>query len=440
MLSDIRSYPNNKLPDVGFFKAYEFSKRNLRKRGAGVQTEPWRAIGPHNIGGRTLVVALNPMNPTTIYAGSASGGLWRSYSGGSGANAWRKIPTGFPVLGVSSIVITPNDSNTIYIGTGEVYGSPESFPGIVGDRTTRGSYGIGILKTSDGGQTWTKSLDWTMNQRRAVQALALDPLDSNTIWAATTEGAYKSTDAGITWILVLNVVQATDVVINPLDPDIVFSACGGMGSPGHGVYRTLDGGTTWAKMDLLGPTFTFRGKAKLAISQSSPGTVYVSVGKSSGALFTNEGTASWLFRTDDSGETWALVSTEDYSRIQGWYSHDVAVNPTNPEEVWTAVTPIQQASALGLFSPDPETSRLGLPGSWADFHDIVYHPTNPQIIYFANDGGVFRTLDGGWTVENCSRGYQTTQFYNGVTSSNTDSLFTLGGLEDNNSAAYEGTV
>ena len=196
MLSDIRAYPNKKLPDVGFFKAYEFSKRSLRKRGAGIQVQPWRAIGPHNIGGRTLAVALNPMNPTTIYAGSASGGLWRSYSGGSGANAWQKVPTGFPVLGVSSIAIAPNDSNTIHIGTGEVYGSPESFPGIVGDRTTRGSYGIGILKTSDGGQTWIKSLDWTLNQRRGVQALAIDPLDSNTIWAATTEGTYKSTDAG----------------------------------------------------------------------------------------------------------------------------------------------------------------------------------------------------------------------------------------------------
>ncbi|MCG8604612.1 hypothetical protein MJD09_06365, partial [bacterium] len=274
LLSDIRSYPNSDIPETGFFDGYVLSKQTLRKGVRSVQKQPWRPIGPTNIGGRTLAIALNPQNPNTVYAGSASGGLWRSLSGGRGADAWEKIRTGFPVLGVSAIAMAANDSNTIYIGTGEMYGRAETFPGIVGDRTTRGSYGIGILKTTDGGLTWSKALDWTLNQRRGVQDVRIDPLDSNTVWAATTEGTYKSTDAGATWNLVLDVVMRTDIAMNPNDSDTVFVACGGMGSPGHGLYRTLDGGANWDKMDLLGPSFTFLGKAKLGMSQSSPNIVY----------------------------------------------------------------------------------------------------------------------------------------------------------------------
>ncbi|NIW79968.1 MAG: hypothetical protein GWN16_11135, partial [Calditrichae bacterium] len=128
---------------------------------------------------RTLVVEFNPQNPNTIFAGSASGGLWRSYSAGRGADAWEYVPTGFPVLGVSSIAFVPGDSNTFYIGTGEVY----NYQNVGTDpayRSTRGSYGIGILKTTDGGQTWSKSLDWSYNQQHGVWAVEVNPLNPNT--------------------------------------------------------------------------------------------------------------------------------------------------------------------------------------------------------------------------------------------------------------------
>ncbi len=452
LMNHIRAYPNETLPESGFVSAFYLVQQKVQKS-AVFDPQTWEAIGPQNIGGRTLALVFNPQNPNTVYAGAASGGLWRSYSGGEGENAWEYVATGFPVLGVSSIAIAPDDSNTIYIGTGEVYGSDDSFPGVVGDRTTRGSYGIGILKTTDSGQTWFKSLDWTFDQKRAVQKLRLDPLDARTIWAATTEGTLISRNGGENWQKVLDVVMATDIAINPNNSDIVFVACGGMGSPGHGIYRTTDGGESWQKMH-LGPNGpeTFQGKAMLSISPSSPNIVYASIGRSSGALFTNEPTATWLLKTTDSGDSWSVVSTVDYARIQGWYSHDVAVNPTNPDEVWCggqSFSPflsirggedLQPAETFGFFQPDPETMDRGLSHSWADFHQIVFHPTDPQIIYFANDGGVFRTTDRGRTVANLNLGYQTTQFYNGLSNSNRDSLFSLGGMQDNSSAAYEGDV
>lgn len=449
LLNAARTYPKSTLPQAGLAPAFAAKKADLlRKSAKPSDLQPWRSIGPLNIAGRTLALAFNPMNPSTLYAGSASGGLWRSFTAGVGRQAWQIVPTGFPVLAVAAIAIAPNDSNTIYIGTGEVYGSAESFPGVA-IRTTRGSYGIGILKSTDGGQSWHKSLDWLYQQQRGVQAIRIDPAQPATVWAATTEGVYKSTDAGASWQLMLEIAMATDLVIHPLQPDTIFAACGNMGSPGHGLYRTFDGGASWQKINFGGGgPRQFSGKAQLAISASNPDIVMASIGNSNG----RSSTATWLCKSTDSGATWEVVSTLDYSSIQGWYSHDVAIHPANPDEIWAAGQPfstlfsndgganLQFAEQLGLMQPATETESFVYPGlsSWADYHDIVFHPHDPQIIYFANDGGVFRSTDGGKTVENCNGGLQTTQFYNGTASAQADSSFFIGGMQDNMSAAYRG--
>ena len=154
-----RTYPNDQIPNDSYSKAFKEIKQNrLSKFKNKSAVDPWTAIGPHNTGGRTLAIAFNPQNPNTIYAGSASGGLWVSYSGGVEVDAWQRIETGFPILGVGSIAFEPNDSNVIYIGTGEVYNYDATGTGTA-YRNTRGTYGIGILKSSDGGTTWNKSLD-----------------------------------------------------------------------------------------------------------------------------------------------------------------------------------------------------------------------------------------------------------------------------------------
>ncbi len=442
-----RAYPNSAIPDAGHYAAFVYAQQNFWRRqpGGTATVQPWQAIGPHNLGGRTLALAFNPLNPNTIYAGSASGGLWRSYSQGRGPAAWEYVPTGFPVLAVSCIAFAPEDSNTIYIGTGEVYNYQNAGTGAA-FRNTRGTYGIGILKTGDGGATWTKSLDWSYHQQRGVWQVRVNPLNPNTIWAATTEGAYKSTDAGATWVQKHSVIMANDLVINPVDTNIVLVSCGNFGSAGHGIYRTTDGGETWAPG--AGLPSPFYGKALLAIYPANPNIVYASIGNGFGNG--NPPNASWLCRSTDAGATWSIRTTQDYSKHQGWFSHDAAVNPANPDEVIAIGIEIYkstaggsnlvQKSSTGWFSGrippgDPE----GPPTySHVDHHDVIYHPTNPNIIYFANDGGVFRSTDGGETYEACNGGYQTGQFYNGFASSPTDSLLSIGGFQDNATAIYDG--
>ncbi|MGH7594782.1 MAG: FlgD immunoglobulin-like domain containing protein [bacterium] len=444
-----RAYPNDDIPSAASFAAFEFAQKNLsRARLSKVNAaEEWQSIGPHNRGGRTLALASNPQNPNTIYAGSASGGLWRSFTAGRGALAWERVPTGFPVLAVSSIAFAPNDSNTIYIGTGEVYNAQGASPGQV-NRATRGFYGIGILKSTDGGASWRPALDWSYEQQRGVWAVKINPLNRNTIWAATTMGTYKSTDAGATWRLVHPVSLAMDLVIHPTDTNTVLVSYGNFASTGYGLYRTTNGGAAWQKTT-LGLLSTYNGKTMLALNPSNPNTIYASFGNGFNPGVNN---FSWLTRSTDSGASWQVVSTQDYSQWQAWYSHDIAVNPSNPNEVFAIGINVWKSTNGGSILTQKSFSQAfsgqvppGGPEGLAqyvhvDLHDLLYHPTNHNVIYFACDGGVFRTIDGGETFEACNGGYQTTQFYNGFASSQNDSNLAIGGLQDNNTVIYKGTT
>lgn len=443
-----RAYPDQAIPNVGHFAAFEQSQRAMSKKlSKSAQVAPWRAIGPCNMGGRTLAVVFNPQNPNTIYAGSASGGLWRSYSGGVGAKAWDYVATGFPVLAVSSIAFAPNDSNTIYIGTGEVFNYQAAGTGAA-YRATRGTYGVGILKTTDGGLSWSKSLDWSYQQQRGVWAIKINPLNPKTIWAATTEGTYKTTDAGKIWTRVHPVIMATDIIISPIDTNVIVVGCGNFGSTGHGLYRSADGGESWFKVK-GGVPETFQGKVKLDVFDGTPSIMLTSIGN---GFYIGYQNATWLCDSWDNGATWNLVTSQDYSLWQGWYSHDVAVNPKDFThvmavgiDIWKSKlggANLEQKSYWTLWQGGqiPPGEPEGPPNySHADHHDVVFHPTQPNIIYFGTDGGVFRSLDGGETFESCNGGYQSVQFYNGFACSQQDSALAIGGMQDNGTIIYRGT-
>ncbi len=444
--SEQRAYPDKFMPDAGFAQAHTSARNNIHKSAANKTVDPWETMGPHNLGGRTLALAFNPQNPNTIYAGSASGGLWRSYTAGRGTDAWEYVSTGFPVLGVGAIEFAPNDSNTIYIGTGEVYNYRNAGTGAA-YRSQRGTYGIGILKSTDGGDTWEKSLDWSFNQLRGVWAIKVNPLNPNTVWATTTEGTYRSLDAGGSWTQMHTVVMGNDLVINAADTNIVIATYGNFSTSGNGLYRTTNSGATWSKIT-QGVPLVFNGKAMLRNAPSDPNIIYASFGNGFGF---SDG-ASWLCRSDDAGATWTIKSTLDYSQWQGWFAHDVAVHPTNPEQV-TVIgihiyqstnggTTLLQKSAGGSFTGRVQPGAPEGPPTYShpDHHDVHYHPTDPNIIYFANDGGVFRSTNGGTSFEACNGGYQTSQFYNGFASSASDSLLSIGGFQDNSTAIYDGQL
>jgi photosystem II stability/assembly factor-like uncharacterized protein len=439
-MSMARVYPFEQLPPDGLRQAWRFIDEMDAAVNTGRSTDPWQTLGPHNRAGRTLRIVFNPLNPNTMYAGSASGGLWRSYTGGQGGNAWHQITTGFPVSGVSTIAFPPNDSTTIFIGTGEVYNHLTAGTGGV-YRPNRGTYGIGILRSKDGGVTWSKSLDFTQDQNKGIWDIEVAPSDPTIVYAATTDGVYKSLDGGDSWNLAHNVVLANDLAVHPNDPNKVVVGAGNQSSPGHGIYRTADGGATWTKV-LLGAADNANGKIQLDYAKSNPDVLFASIGN---GLSSAEG-ASWLYRSTDFGATWQLRTNQDYSKWQGWFAHDVAVHPTDPNklvvvgiDVWRSDDGgqnIQQRSqssngGIGFTYPPIPGPDGGPEFVHSDVHDAIWHPTLPNVFYVADDGGVHRSADGGQTFQSASGRMQTAQFYNGFSNSATDEFYCVGGLQDN---------
>jgi len=478
-----RAYPLEDIPPGAYssaFRQVEPALQYARHQSAGSSADaytvpsPWTSIGPKNLGGRTISLAINPLNTEILYAGGATGGLWRSDSSGEGANAWRYIETGFPVLGVHSIAIDPADTSVVYIGTGEVYNRANSM-GSIYIRTTRGSYGIGLLKTTDSGQTWTRSIDWSYDEGRGVHDIVIDPLDHTRVWAGTSEGVYRTENSGASWVRVHNVQMAVDIAVNPGHSDTLYASCGNLDTPsggGIGIYRSYDGGDNWTKLnqDGSGLPLSWTGKTMLDIWQASPNVIYADVAN----MFSDDDpTGVGLYRSLDGGDSWELLTsntssctdpywnelgTHGYNRIskyQGWFSHFVIVHPSDSSRVIVAGVDAYKSTDGGrnfvritrwnswkrgyvpagsLF--EGKTVRY----SHADHHTFARKPYSPNAFYWGNDGGVFFSDDFGESFTAHNGGYHTAQFYYGFSSSPITADLAIGGLQDNSTVLYEGTT
>ncbi len=417
-----RAYPNADIPPDRYYQAHTYSKSSMGELSASITgSPPWQSIGPINFSGRMISVAINPFNPNTVYAGSASGGLWRSYTGGLGGD-WQRITTEFPVLGVNAIAIHPVDTNIIYIGTGEVYRYQGSTGGIV-IRTTRGSYGMGILKTTDAGTTWAKNLDWSYNQQRGVQAIRINPLNPQSVFAATSEGIYKSTNAGATWDSVLSVPMARDIAIYPLDTNLVLATCGNFASPGTGVFRSDNGGSNFTVIGNLPP---YSGMGRLGVYASSPNVVYAFLAESTTVVGS-------LWRSTDFGVSWVMVNNDLSGDVQGWYSRFLAVNPVDSSKIVRGAQSLYKSINGGI-------SFAYIGDCWADFHDYAQHPTDPNTLYLVDDGGVWLSTNFGDSYQFVGVGLLTSQFYNGFSNSATDSLLAQGEVQDHFRYMYTGST
>jgi hypothetical protein len=435
-----RMFPDGQFHTENYTKACEAMHLAAQLRGDRSQT--WEDLGPKNIGGRTLCLAINPLDTNILWMGSASGGIWKSTSGGRGVNAWQRVETGFPVLGVSALAIEPGNPNVLYAGTGEVYNVENTQPNVA-IRTTRGTYGIGILKSTDGGTTWFKSLDWGYGKLRGVQDIKINPLRPETVFAATSEGLLRSWDAGASWHAVHAQKMAVDIEINPVDTNHVYVTFGSLEDDStSGIYHSTNGGSSFSEMTNGLPN-GYSGKALLTLSPSQPQILYASIGN-----LTNQ---NGLYKTTNAGNSWTLVSSEDVSKYQGWYAHDVAVQPNNPNNiVWVGIDAWKSTNSgatvaqktywyLWNFGYVPAGGPEGPPDYvHADIHRAYFAPNDPNKVYLVSDGGLFVSSNGGETYEGRNGGYQTQQFYANIGHSTTNGNVCIGGMQDNATAIYAG--
>jgi len=424
-LTKSRAYPNLDIPPAAYAQAWEFYRANFGGENSRMASSTfpgsWTSIGPNNIGGRTLCVALQPNDTGTVWMGSASGGLWKSTSGGMGQNAWTYVPTGFPILGVSSIAFHPTNPNIMFIGTGETYNYGTSTNGLT-FRTTRGTHGMGIFKSTDGGATWTPSLNWTYQQNRGIWEILFNPLNPNTLYAATTEGVYKSTDLGVTWNQSLSAEMVTDLVIHETDTAMLMAGVGNLVSQNKGIYRTTNSGQTWSILNNGLPANTHTGRITLSLWDDDNDVAI--------AIINDAFNTVGVYKTTNKGNSWTQTSNQDLTGYQGWYAEGILIKPGDQNQVLVGGIDMHKSNTGGSNFFTVSGMTWGPDHVHSDIHDVIANPFDPNKVYIATDGGLYRSDDFGSTYYDCNDGYVTSQFYIGSISA-TDPFMALGGLQDN---------
>ncbi len=344
-----------------------------------------RAIGPSGMSGRITAIDVVQSNPLIIYIGSASGGLWKSESGGM---EWTPIFDDQPVASIGALNIYQANPDIIWVGTGE--GNPRNSI----------TSGYGVYKSIDGGKTWQlKGLEKTRNIHRVI----VDPTNPNVVyvgaigspWGAHPErGVYKTTDGGDTWNLILHTNDLSgvaDMIIDPANPQKLivamwehqrwpwFLKSGGTGS---GLYITWDGGKNWKQItEKEGIPKGELGRIGLAIPASNNKRIYALIEASKNAMY----------RSDDGGFTWSMTTDQNVSN-RPFYYHEIYADPADPDRVYNLFSGISKSEDGGKTF-----ESFNMRGIHPDHHAFYINPQNNNYLIDGNDGGLGISEDRGRT-------------------------------------------
>ena len=387
-----------------------------------------RSIGPAGMSGRVAVIDAVESDPSTIWVGSASGGVWKSTDGG---NTWQPMFDDQPVASIGALAIDQRNPDVVWVGTGE------------GNLRNSVSIGNGVYRTLDGGRTW-KHLGLEGSER--IHRIVLHPSNPDVAWVAalgrlwgdgTERGVYKTEDGGRTWNRVLAgdaSTGASDLVIDPKNPDKLFASLYQFrrqpwifrsGGPGSGLYVSHDGGRTWERRtEDDGLPKGDLGRIGLAVSRSNPETVYAMV----------EARKSALLRSDDGGRTWKTVNDRYDVNPRPFYFGDIRVDPVWPNRVYTMDYDVRVSEDGGrTFAKLVDGSLIH-----GDFHTLWIDPRNPDLMMVGGDGGIGISHDRGRTSRFVAN-LPLAQYYHVAVDMQTP-YNVYGGLQDNGSWRGPGEV
>ena len=355
----------------------------------------YRYIGP--VGNRVTSIAGVPGNPHIYYTGSASGGIFKTTNGGA---TWEAIFDGHPVSSIGSIEIAPSDPNIIWAGTGEAC------------IRSHISVGQGIYKSTDAGKTWKLM---GLEKTGRIGKIAIDPNNPDNVTVCALghaygsqqeRGVFRTTNGGATWDRVLFTDENTgcsDLVADPNNARVLFAGMWPLeihtwgresGGPGSGLFTSRDGGATWKKITGRGLPTRMTGKWALAMTKANSNRIYALIETGDGVPLRGQETdRGKLWRSDDGGENWRLISHDRNLGGRTHYYFHVFASPENENEAYFLT------AGFATTLDGGETARMSGFGSspGGDNHDIWIDPTNPNRMAVANDGGVSLSINRGRT-------------------------------------------
>ncbi|MEI6899869.1 MAG: hypothetical protein WCL00_08325 [Bacteroidota bacterium] len=398
----------------------------------------WTSLGPnitpggyHGLG-RVNCIAFHPTNINTFWVGTPSGGIWKTTNFGQ---SWTTNSDNLPVLGVSDIAVDYTNPNILYIATGDGDGGSLSSCTNSPNGDTKS---IGILKSNDGGNTWTTTgMNWDVTNAKLIRRLIIHPSNPNVLLAATSDGIYRTNNAGVSWTNQKQGTYFMDIECKPGDPSYVYAASYNP-SGGAQIFRSTDGGINWFQATSLTGIL----RINIAVTANSTSLVDAlcvnSFGGFAGFCKSNNSGSSFLWYPASSDcSNNMLASDFPINSCDGQGTYDLAyqINPNNFHEIW-----LGGVNTYKTIDGDNPNSTWNLKNYWtdnnysvpvvhADKHFFAFHPLNPNYFFECNDGGLYYTNNGGSSWNDISNGLQISQIYR-IGSAITDGDI-LCGLQDN---------
>jgi photosystem II stability/assembly factor-like uncharacterized protein len=399
---------------------------------AGIETEfsNWQTVS-----GRVRAIAVHPTDPNTVYIGAASGGIWKTTDGGEN---WQDIGHDLPSQCFGAIAIDPVNPQTVYAGSGESI--------LLWDYFT--PPGSGLFKSTDGGETWIVITDG-FGSLTHFSDIIINPQNPDILFATIchgshymdvpfpNEGIWKSINGGINWTRCLDLPVPFDIAFHPAYPDIVYAAMGGIFEPMQGFYISTDQGETWTPSNNGLVLYPLGGRIQFDISPTNPNLIYAVIYQ---LTMNFGGFQTKSFKSTDGGANWIQISTGPLGGYnngwydQGWYDLCIAVDPEYPDHVLIGNVELHRTTTGSSFTPVRPFGNNSI-GSLVhvDYHRLVYAPSDPSILYIACDGGIYRSVDKGYTAESLNQGLLTLQYYR-IASHPQNPEIIVGGMQDNGTA------
>lgn len=411
-------------------KAYADRLRNNPSQRATISGISWDERGPSNVSGRTRAILVDAGDATgnTIFAGGVGGGLWQTTNALAGSPTWTNIGDQFANLAISCIYQDPANSDNIYAGTGEGWFNADAIRG------------LGIWKSADGGATWAQLASTNNSTFYYVQKIVV--ASNGDVFACTRDGGIqRSTNGGSTWSQTLG--TSTGGASTNRAADIEIAANGDLyASTGifttDGIYKSTNGGTSWTKQAGGLPTSGYY-RIELACAPSDANRVY--------AVYCGTNyDVSGIYRTDNGGTSWSsqtvpsALGMANYARGQAWYDLIAAVHPANSSRVFIGGIDILVTTNAGSsWSQISQWYGSGNQYVHADQHAMVFQSNNSNVMYYGNDGGIFRTTNSSATTPTISfigTGFNVTQYYHADIHPGYGVNEYLAGAQDNGTQRY----